>query len=153
MGKLTDVQIRNWIKAGQPVANADGGGLTFTLSAKRTAAWVLRYRFGGKPRELTIGRYPDITLAKARQLATEARAKIQQGGDVAREKQKASTERAAAKSLRQLATDYMERAFPALAANTIKQRRHHIEDIIIPKLGGLAARDVTTAEVVALMRP
>jgi len=70
---------------------------------------------------------------------------------VAREKQKASTERAAGKSLRQLATDYMERAFPALAANTIKQRRHHIEDIIIPKLGGLAARDVTTADVVALI--
>jgi Arm DNA-binding domain len=151
MGKLTDVRIRNWIKAGQPVANADGGGLTFTLSAKRTAAWVLHYRFGGKPRELTIGRYPDITLAKARELATEARAKIQRGGDVAREKQKASTERAAAKSLRQLATDYMERAFRALAANTIKQRRHHIEDIIIPKLGGLAARDVTTADVVALI--
>ena len=70
---------------------------------------------------------------------------------MAREKQKASTERAAGKSLRQLATDYMERAFPALAANTIKQRRHHIEDIIIPKLGGLAARDVTTADVVALI--
>jgi integrase len=151
MGKLTDVRIRNWIKAGQPVARADGGGLTFTLSAKRTAAWVLRYRFDGKPRELTIGRYPDITLAKARELATETRANIQQGRDVAREKKKASTERAAAKSLRQLATDYMKRAFPSLAANTIYQRRHHIEDIIVPKLGGLAARDVTTADVVVLI--
>lgn len=151
MGKLTDVRVRNWIKAGQPVARADGGGLTFTLSVKRTAAWVLRYRFDGKPRELTIGRYPDITLAKARELATETRAKIQQGADVAREKQKTSIERAAAKSLRQLATDYMKRAFPALAANTIYQRRHHIEDIIVPKLGGLAARDVTTADVVALI--
>lgn len=151
MGKLTDVRIRNWIKAGQPVAIADGGGLTFTLSAKRTAAWVLRYRFGGKPRELTIGRYPDITLAKARELATDARAKIQQGVDVAREKQKASMERAAAKSFRQLATDYMEKKFPDLAANTIKQRRHHIDDIIVPKLGGLAARDVTTSDVVALI--
>jgi integrase len=151
MGNLTDVKLRNWIKAGQPVGKADGGGLTFTLSTKRTAAWVLRYRFGGKPRELTIGRYPEITLAKARELATEARARIQQGRDVAREKQKASIERAAAKSFRQLATEYMERAFPALAANTVKQRRHHIEDIIIPRLGGLAARDVTTADVVALI--
>ncbi|MDA0784944.1 MAG: Arm DNA-binding domain-containing protein, partial [Proteobacteria bacterium] len=88
MGTLTDVRIRSWIKAGTPVARADGGGLTFTLSAKGTAAWVLRYRFDGKPRELTIGRYPDITLAKARELATEARAKIQQGADVARDKQK-----------------------------------------------------------------
>jgi integrase len=151
MGTLADVQIRNWLKTGQPTARADGGGLTFTLSKKRTAAWVLRYRFGGKPRELTIGRYPEITLAKARELATEARSAIQQGADVAREKQKTSIERAAAKSLRQLATDYMERAFPALAANTIKQRRYHIEDIIVSKLGGLAARDVTTADVVVLI--
>jgi integrase len=151
MGKLTDVTIRNWVRTGHPIARADGGGLTFTLSAKRTAAWVLRYRFGGKPRELTIGRYPDITLAKARQLATEARAKIQQDVDVAREKQKVSIERAVAKSFRQLAADYMEKKFPDLAANTTKQRRHHIDDIIIPKLGGLAARDVTTSDVVALI--
>jgi integrase len=84
-------------------------------------------------------------------LATEARAKIQQGADVAREKQLASLERAAAKSFVQLASDYMDRAFPALAANTIKQRRQHIEKIIVPKLGGLAARDVTTGDVVALI--
>jgi len=151
MGKLTDAKLRNWIRSGQSVARADGGGLTFTLSAKRTATWILRYRFGSKPRELTIGRYPDITLAKARELATAARAKVQQGMDVAREKQKASIERAAAKSLRQLAADYMERAFPSMAANTIKQRRYHIETIIVPRLGGLAARDVTTADVVALI--
>ncbi len=151
MGKLTDVQIRNWIKAGEPVAKADGDGLTFTLSAKGTAAWVLRYRFGGKARELTIGRYPDITLAKARKLAAEARVQIQQGRDVAREKQKATIERAAAKTLRELAADYMDKAFPRLAANTIKQRRQHIEGVILPKLGSLPAREVSTADVVALV--
>lgn len=151
MGKLTDVQIRNWIKAGNPTAKADGDGLTFTLSAKGTAAWVLRYRFGGKARELTLGRYPDITLAKARELAAEARVHIQQGRDVAREKQKATIERAAAKTLRELAADYMSKAFPHLAANTIKQRRHHIEGVILPKLGSLPAREVMTADVVALV--
>jgi hypothetical protein len=140
MGKLTDLQIRKWIKAGEPVAKADGGGLTFTLSAKGTAAWVLRYRFGGKGRELTLGRYPDLTLAKARELAAVERVEIQQGRDVAREKQKATIERAAAKTLRELAADYMDKAFPHLAANTIKQRRHHIEGVILPKLGSLPAR-------------
>jgi len=151
MGKLTDVQVRNWIKAGEPLAKADGDGLTFTLSAKGTAAWVLRYRFGGKGRELTLGRYPDITLAKARELAAVERVEIQQGRDVAREKQKATIERAAAKTLRELAADYMDKAFPHLAANTIKQRRQHIEGVILPKLGGLHAREVSTADVVALV--
>lgn len=151
MGKLTDVQIRAWVKAGAPVAKTDGDGLTFTLSARGAAAWVLRYRFGGKQRELSMGRYPDISLAKARELATESRAKIQQGEDVAREKQIANIERAAAQTLRELAADYMDKAFTRLAANTIKQRRHHIVDVILPKLGGLAARDVTTADIVSLV--
>ena len=53
--KLSDRQLRAWIKAGVPVAKSDGGGLTFTLSAAGTAAWVLRYRHGGKGRELTRG--------------------------------------------------------------------------------------------------
>lgn len=153
MEKLSDVQVRHWIKAGQPIAKAQGEvpGLTFTLSAKGTAAWVLRYRVGGKARELTIGRYPDYSIKRAKEEALEARVKIQKGIDVAREKQKGSIERAAAKSFHQLATDYMEKAFPNLAANTIKQRRHHIEDVILPKIGRLAAREVTTADVVALV--
>jgi len=31
--KLSDQQLRRWMKAGVPLAKADGGGLTFTLSA------------------------------------------------------------------------------------------------------------------------
>lgn len=153
MKKLSDVQIRSWIKEGKPRANAQGEvpGLTFTLSAKGTAAWVLRYRFGGKPRELTIGRYPDYSIKRAKEEALEARVKIQKGIDVAREKQKANIERATAKSFRQLATDYMDKVFPTLAANTVKQRRHHIEDVILPKLGKLAAKEVATADVVFLV--
>jgi integrase len=45
----------------------------------------------------------------------------------------------------------MDKAFPDLAASTVRQRRQHINDVILPKLGGLAARDVTTAKVVALI--
>ena len=61
MGQLTDIQIRNWLKAGAAVSKSDGDGLTFTLSAKGTAAWVLRYRVPGakSQKEMTLGRYPD----------------------------------------------------------------------------------------------
>ena len=64
--KLDDMQIRRWISAGIPVAKSDGDGLTFTLSKAGTASWILRYRIPGKRRELTIGNYPDISLASAR---------------------------------------------------------------------------------------
>ena len=41
--------------------------------------------------------------------------------------------------------------FPRLAKSTIRQRRQHIEGVILPKLGGLPARDVTTADIVSLI--
>ena len=151
VNKLSDPEIRRWIKAGVPVAKADGDGLTFTLSAAGTAAWVLRYRHGGKGRELTLGQYPDVSLKLARQRAGDARAEVQAGVDVARERQRAKTEAAAAKSFKQLAADYMAKVFPTLAASTVKQRRQHIDGVICPKLGNRPARDVTTADVVSLI--
>lgn len=149
--KLSDVQIRAWIKAKAPVAKADGGGLTFTLSAAGTAAWVLRYRFSGQHRELTLGQYPDVSLKMARQRASEARAEIQKGTDVARQRQRVKAETAAAKSFKQLADDYMGKKLPTLAASTQKQRKQHIQGVILPKIGRIAARDVSTADVVDLI--
>lgn len=151
VNKLSDPQLRRWIKAGVPVAKSDGNGLTFTLSAAGTAAWVLRYRHAGKGRELTLGQYPDVSLKLARQRAGDARAEVQNGVDVARERQREKADSAAAKSFKQLAADYMEKKFPDLATNTVKQRRQHIEGVIYPKLGRLPARDVTTSDVVSLI--
>jgi len=87
MGKLTEAVIEQWIQVGKPVAIADGDGLTFTLSAKGTAAWTLRYRLADKRRELTLGRYPTIGLEAARELAEIERTKIALGRDVSAEKQ------------------------------------------------------------------
>ncbi|MGS0895532.1 Arm DNA-binding domain-containing protein [Burkholderia stagnalis] len=63
---LTDVLLRKWLRAGEPVSKPDGNGLTFTLSTAGTAAWVLRFRYGGRRQELTLGRYPDLSLSAAR---------------------------------------------------------------------------------------
>lgn len=151
MGSFTDVHIRSWIKEGKPIAKSDGDGLTFTLSAKGTAAWILRYRHGGKAKELTLGRYPDIGLSDARGLATEYRARIQQGVDVAMEKRRTRTDTANAQSFRKLTEDYIEKVFPTLAANTVKQRHCYIKKDILPKIGALTAREVSPADIVNLV--
>ena len=41
-GLLSDLQIRHWIRAGTPLAKADGNGLTFRLSTAGVAGWILR---------------------------------------------------------------------------------------------------------------
>lgn len=87
----TDRTLRAWLNGG-PVDKAVGDGLTFvaTEASARTgkASWILRYRFGGRNKEKVIGRYPDISLKDARELARNDRAKIQQGIDVASAKRR-----------------------------------------------------------------
>ncbi|TDP62108.1 tyrosine-type recombinase/integrase [Roseateles toxinivorans] len=68
-----------------------GDGLTFVSSPRSAAlgkaSWVLRYRVAGLQRELTLGRYPDLTLKAARELARQKRLLVQHGIDVAVQKQ------------------------------------------------------------------
>ncbi len=88
--RISDITLRAWLRAGA-VDRGIGGGLTFVASGfaaqKGQASWVLRYRFAGKSKEKWLGRYPDIPLQAARELSRVDRAKIQQGVDVAAEKQ------------------------------------------------------------------
>jgi hypothetical protein len=82
---LTDAQLRGWLRAGLPVAKSDGGGLTFTLSASGTAAWIFRFRHGGRRQELTLGRYPDLSLSAARAAAAKRRVAVGEGTNPADE--------------------------------------------------------------------
>lgn len=113
---LTDLKLRNFIKNGSPIAKSDGGGLTFALSAAGTAAWVLRYRSMNRSVELTLGRYPDITLAMARRLASEKRVELQQGRDPAQEKRRAKFREDW--TVHKLVADYRVKKLRTLSAST-----------------------------------
>jgi integrase len=56
------------------------------VQASGHASFVLRYRHGGKSRKWTIGAWPKMDLAQARQLAREAGGDIARGIDVAAQK-------------------------------------------------------------------
>lgn len=152
MGKLKDIEIQSWIRAGKPVAGkSDGDGLTFTLSANLTASWVFRYRMGGKQREMTIGNYPTITLKKARELATDARAKVQQGIDVAREKRDQKISLTTAGTVKQLCEDYFERTIEG----RIKRPdivRERLDGDLIPRLGRMRIVEVKPLDIDSMIR-
>src|SRR5882672_12932289 len=56
--------------------HADGGGLYLSVSPNGGRRWTFLYRWHGKPTEIGFGSARDVTLARARELATEARAQI-----------------------------------------------------------------------------
>ena len=69
----------------------DGGlpGLYLVVQSSGAKSWALRYRYGGKPRKLTVGAFPGIGLAAARDLAAIAIRAIAEGRDPGRERREA----------------------------------------------------------------
>jgi hypothetical protein len=59
--------------------HADGGGLYLSVSPNGGRRWTFLYRWHGKPTEIGFGSSRDVTLARARELAGEARAQIAEG--------------------------------------------------------------------------
>jgi hypothetical protein len=60
--------------------HADGGNLYLSISPNGGRRWVFLYRRHGKQTELGFGSARDVTLARARELARQARSKLAEGG-------------------------------------------------------------------------
>jgi integrase len=59
--------------------HADGGGLYLSVSPNGGRRWVFLYRWRGKPTEIGLGPARDVSLARARELAGQARANLAEG--------------------------------------------------------------------------
>ena len=88
---LTDAAIR----AVEPPAKRreipDGKvtGLYLVVQPSGLKSWALRYRVEGAPKKLTIGGYPDLAVAAAREKALEALRHIASGKNPAADKRAA----------------------------------------------------------------
>jgi hypothetical protein len=73
INRLNDRRVKTITKPGR---HADGGNLYLSVSKPPSGGrrWVFLYRWHGKPTEIGFGSARDVTLARARELATEARA-------------------------------------------------------------------------------
>jgi integrase len=82
---LSDKAIRAAVKAaaytGQAGKITDGGGLHLEARPSGSGWWRLRYRLDGKERMLSLGTYPQVSLAQARARRDEARRSIAAGTD------------------------------------------------------------------------
>ena len=83
-------------------------------------------------------------------MALEARAKIQQGGDPARDKQLARIERAGDLTIRAVVDDYRAKVLPTLAPATQRLREICLSSIV-SRLGGIPASSLTGGDVVLLL--
>jgi len=160
MGKLSDIQIRAWIKGGERFeGRADGDGLYLRFrEGDAVATWRFRYRFDGKQRVMNLGSYAVLSLADARKTAKDLSAKVALGHDVAGEKQERKREAVAkieaeknAVTVAQLADEYFERMILGRwkHPNIVRSR---IENDIKPAIGKMKAEDVRPRDIDAMIQ-
>ena len=70
----------------KPGRHPDGGGLYLYVSKTGRKSWVQRITIAGRRRDIGLGAFPSVTLAKARQKAFENRAIVAEGRDPLAEK-------------------------------------------------------------------
>jgi integrase len=146
--------------ADQPGLHFVGGvhGLALSVSGVGARSWILRLVVGGRRREMGLGPFPEVTLAKARDKAREARELVRSGVDPVQRQQ------AAANALRAAAAAAM--SFDDCAAAYIKaheagwrnakhaqQWRNTLASYATPVIGSLAVREVALGHVMRILEP
>src|SRR5262245_45266993 len=85
--KLTDAAAKS--DRLKPGRHSDGGGLYLNVTPARTRSWLFMWTpAGGNRKEMGLGAYPAVSLAKARARALECRTAIGEGRDPLAEKKR-----------------------------------------------------------------
>lgn len=150
---LTDVKCRNAKPGQKPVKLSDEKGLVLIVTPAGGKWWRLRYRYQGAEKMLSLGTYPEVGLAEARERRDAARKLLAQGIDpsAVRKAEKAG-EVAQEETFAALALEWFERfrhTFTVKHGDTVM---HRLRTDVFPWLGHRPVREITAPEILAVVR-
>ncbi len=85
--RLTDLECRNAEPGASIRKLFDGQGMYLAVKPNSSKLWRLKFSLADKEGLYSIGEYPEISLAAAREERTKARAWIREGKDPTKERQ------------------------------------------------------------------
>jgi integrase len=148
--KFTDKKIQNLKPKSQRYEEWEGNGFGVRVTPRGIKSFVYLYRFDGKPRRLTLGSYPNMTLADAHKAHAEALKKLEQGIDPGAVMVAKRQEERVAPTVADLADEYLRLwARPRKRSWRVDQRI--LNKDILPIWGRRKARDVTRRDVIQLL--
>lgn len=136
------------VETAGPGRHVDGRGLMLVVKQSGARSWVLRYQLNGRRRDMGLGPFPEVTLARAREKALEARRQLVEGADpLACRPTKPLTFRQAAQELVESKRAGWRNAKHAA------QWTSTLETYAFPKLGDLDVRTIETSHVLDVLKP
>jgi len=152
-GRLSDVQIRNFKPGPKLQKHADGGGLVLAVTPAGGKNWLIRFRFEGKEQTLSLGSWPVVGLAEAREKLLAAKKGLKAGLNPAAKKQALKQdEKATALTFEKAAASFLEsrreNGYEGRATDDILGR---LEKHIFPALGARPLGEIKAPEILEVL--
>ena len=136
----------------KPYKVTDEKGLYLEVKPTGSKLWRFKYRFAGKEKLLSVGRYPDVSLKQAREQRDELRKQIANGIDPSDIRKAVKLSHAGQLSFEFVAREWHQkfrhRWSEKYALNTISR----LEREVFPFIGSKNINDIKAPELLAVLR-
>lgn len=152
--KLTARQISTAKPTDKPYKLSDGGGLYLLVNPNGSRYWRMKYRYAGKEKLLSIGVYPDVTLAEARDKRTKAKRILAAGDDPSEVKQaeREAKNLAVNNSFELLALEWHEHKKPNWSSGYADDIMEYLRKDIFPYIGKKAITGIKPITMLSVLK-
>jgi hypothetical protein len=142
--RLTISHAHNQMKAKNlgPGKHFDGQGLMLVKSRKEAGKWILRLVVDGKRREMGLGRWPDVSISEARDLAVDARRRVRDRIDPVAERQSEQQKQKRLTVAQAIEACFVARQAELKGDGKAGRWMSPLAVHVIPKIGKLSVEDV-----------
>lgn len=151
---LTDTAIRTAKPGEKPYKLADEKGLFLLVNPNGSKWWRLKFRVGGKEKQLSFGTYPDVGLKEARGKRDDARKLLADGVDPSetRKAQKATRNDQMANSFEVIAREWLEGQKSVVTAGQYDKTLARLQNDVFPWLGAKPVTEISAPDVLSVIR-
>jgi len=153
---LSDTSIRNAKPSEKAYKLYDSGGLFIQITPQGGRWWRLKYRFNGKEKLLSLGTYPEVSLASAREKRDTARSLLANDPPIdpseKRKSNKAESKMNAANSFELVARDWWQSYMKNKAESHKQKVIRRFELYLFPYLGNKPIATITAPQVLEAIK-
>lgn len=151
---LTVFAIEKARPRAKPYKLSDGNGLHLLVEPNGSKLWRFRYHFDRKEKMMSLGSFPEISLASARTKRDEARKLVAAGTDPSQQRllDKIAAAAAAKNSFGAIVEDYLEElAEKGVAESTMSKNRWLLQELAAP-LSKRPITEIKPAEILPILK-
>ncbi len=147
---LTDTEVRKARPSDKPYRLSDAGSLYLWVTPSGGKLWRWGYKHEGKEKLMSFGKYPEVSLALARERHAEARKMQATGTDPMAERK--AKKPAAENSFQSIASLWMEHWQDGKSPRHVDYVKRRMDADILPCLGARPVAEIEAPELVAMTK-